>query len=84
MHHVEVEAAHHLADEAAVAVAGDQDMRLHPGHLRQPGAGLLPEHRHHRQAFVPEGGDHGAGPPAGSRKAACSGASPSRVQRVVR
>ena len=32
MHHVEVEAAHHLADEAAVAVAGDQDMRLHPRH----------------------------------------------------
>ena len=42
----------------AVAVAADQDMHPHPS-TPLGAARLPPEHRHHRQPFVPEGGDGG-------------------------
>ena len=56
MHQIEAEAAHHIADEAAVAVPADQNVRPHPVVWSEPTLSSDdPEHRHQRQTFMPEG-----------------------------
>ncbi len=54
--YLDPEPTHHLADEAPVAVTADQHVHARPGVAP---AHHDPQHRHQRQALVPERGDAG-------------------------